>query len=180
MLRIIFTLLTCALLLLACACTRKAPLESANAPAPNAPPAAPMERPTPEHIVTASADAVALKAGASAAAQVRLAIAEGYHINANPASFAYLRETKVEVAPAGGVTVEKVDYPPPVTRQFRFEKLPLKVYEHEASIGVRLHAAANAPKGAQTLRARVQVQACDEEKCFPPTTIATDIPVQIN
>jgi uncharacterized protein len=130
--------------------------------------------------VNVSADAVTLKAGASGDAQVRLAIADGYHINANPATFSYLKETKVEVATTNGITAEKVEYPPPVTRQFRFEKQPLKVYEHAATIRLKLHAAANAPKGAQTLHAQVHIQACDEEKCFPPTMIATDIPVQIN
>ena len=84
------------------------------------------------------------------------------------------------MAPRQARTVEKIDYPAPVTRQFRFEKQPLKVYEREATIGVRLHAAANTPKGARVLHAQVQVQACDEEKCFPPTTIATDITVTIN
>ena len=174
------SLIACCLLLLCAACARNEPPVASNTPASNTPPLAPTERPTPEHIVTASADAVALKAGASADAQVHLRIAEGYHINANPASFSYLRATKVEVAAAQGITVEKVDYPAPVTRQFRFEKQPLKVYEREATIVVRLHAAANAPKGAQGLRAQVEVQACDEEKCFPPTTIATDISVTIN
>ncbi len=179
--RLISPLLACALLVLAGACARHAPPETANTAATNASaPAAPTERPTPEHIVTASADAVTLKAGARADAQVRLQIAEGYHINANPATFSYLRETKVEVAAADGLAVEATEYPPPVTRQFRFEKKPLKVYEHEAAIRLRLHAAANATQGAHTLRAQVQVQACDEEKCFPPTTLATDIPVTIN
>jgi DsbC/DsbD-like thiol-disulfide interchange protein len=109
-----------------------------------------------------------------------LTIAEGYHINANPATFPYLRETKVEVAPAQGIAIAKVDYPPPVTRQFRFEKQPLKVYEREAVIRLKLQAAANAAKGSQTLHAQVQVQPCDEEKCFPPTKIPADIPVTID
>lgn len=172
-------LLTCCLLLLCAACARREPPAAANMPAPADAPA-PVERPTPEHIVSASADAVTLKAGARADAQVRLVIAEGYHINANPATFPYLKETKVEAAPASGITVARVDYPPPVTRQFRFEKEPLKVYERDATIRLKLQAAADAPKGAQTLHAQVQVQPCDEEKCFPPTRIAADIPVTIN
>ena len=172
-------LLTCCVLLLCAACARREPPATANTSAPAAAPA-PAERPTPEHIVSARADAVALKTGASADAQVRLTIADGYHINANPATFSYLRATELVLTPAGGVTAGQPAYPQAVTKKFPFAPQPLAVYEHKATIRLPLRAGAAAPKGAQTLRAQVQVQPCDEEKCFPPTKIAADIPVTIN
>ena len=83
-------------------------------------------------------------------------------------------------APTEGVTAGKPAYPQALTRKFHFTPQPLAVYEREATIRLPLRVSANAPKGAQNLRVLVHVQACDEEKCFPPTTIETAIPVTIN
>ncbi|HEX8072199.1 MAG TPA: protein-disulfide reductase DsbD N-terminal domain-containing protein [Pyrinomonadaceae bacterium] len=157
-----------------------APAQTTNTPVAANTPAAPTEKPTPAQIVRAQADAVTVKAGASAEAQVRVRIEPGYHVNANPATFSYLHATELKVQPDAGLTPGKPAYPPAVQRTFQFEKRPLAVYEGEATIRLPLRAAANAPKGAHTLRAQVHVQACDEERCFPPTDIAADIPVTIN
>ena len=179
--RIIFCLTVC----LFSACAGSAPpradntgaLATTNAPT-NA--SAPAAGATPAQMVRASAPPLTMRAGGAAEAEVRLQIADGYHVNANPASFPYLKATEVELVPAAGVTAGKPVYPPPVTRKFHFAPQPLAVYEGEATIRLPLKARADAPKGAQNLRARVHVQACDEEKCFPPTTIETDIPVTIS
>jgi hypothetical protein len=141
--------------------------------------AAPTMTTTPEEIVRASADEVALKAGLIGEAHVHLQIAAGYHINANPATFSYLKATELELTPPAGFTVGRPMYPPAVNKKFKFAPQPLAVYEREATIKLPLRTSANAPKGAQTLHAQVQVQACDEEKCFPPTIIPADIVVTI-
>jgi len=175
--RQIFILLCCALLLFICAgCTRNAPTETANTAAP----ATPAAKPTPAQIVRASADAVTINAGGTTDARVRLQIADGYHVNANPASFSYLIATELQSTPAHGLNAGQPVYPAPVTKKFQFAPQPLAVYEHEALIKLPLRAAADAPKGVQSLPAQVRVQACDEEKCYPPTTVKTDIPVTIN
>jgi DsbC/DsbD-like thiol-disulfide interchange protein len=177
-----FTFLLFILLLFAAACSQEAPTgaptDTANTPATTT--AAPAANPTPAEIVSARADEVTLKAGASGEVHVRLQIADGYHINANPATFSYLKATELEFTPATGFTAGKPAYPQAVTKKFPFAPQPLAVYEHEATIKLPLRASANAPQGAQTLHAQVQVQACDQEKCFPPTRIAADIPVTIN
>ncbi len=170
--------LTICLLFTGIACTRNAPPAPASTPAP--PVAAPTVAPTPMPIVRVSADALTLKAGGSGAALVRVQIADGYHINANPATFSYLKATELEVTAAAGLTAGKPAYPPPVKKTFKFAPQPLAVYEHEATIRLPLRASAGVAQGARNLHARVQVQACDEEKCFPPTTVETDIPVTIN
>jgi thiol:disulfide interchange protein len=160
------------------ACTRNAPTEQANT-ATNATPT-PTAKATPKQIVQASAEPVTLKQGGTAEAQVRLQIAAGYHVNANPASFSYLKATEVEVGPAGGVAVKKPVYPVAVMKKFQFAPQPIAVYEHEAVIKLPLGAKGVTSPGAQTLPVRVHVQACDEETCYPPTTVETQIPVTIN
>jgi hypothetical protein len=120
-----------------------------------------------------------MKAGGSAEASVKLTIASGYHINANPPSFSYLKATEITVEPGDGLTPGAPVYPASVTRKFAFSKDSLSVYEGEATIKLPLKAASTAKPGAQTLKGKLRIQACDEEACYPPRTMETSIPVTI-
>ena len=140
----------------------------------------PAAKPTPAQIVRASADALTIKAGGAADASVRLTVADGYHINANPATFSYLKATELEVVPPAGLSAGKPVYPAPVLKKFQFAPQPLAVYEHEVTIKLPLRAAPNVPPGAQLIHVRAHVQACDEETCYPPTTVETDIQLTIS
>jgi hypothetical protein len=136
-------------------------------------------KPPPADVVKVSADGAELKAGGSGEAAVKLTIASGYHINANPASFSWLKPTVLEAESGEGVTPGKPVYPPSVTRKFSFSNDALAVYEGDATIKLPLSAAGGAKKGAHTLKGKVRVQACDDEACYPPTTIETSIPVTV-
>ena len=133
----------------------------------------------PADVVKASADAVEVKAGGSVEANVKITVANGYHVNANPASFNYLIATALQLQPGDGITADAPAYPASVTKKFKFSPQPLAVYEGEVSIKVKLSAESKAPKGEHTIGARVRVQPCDEESCYPPRTIETQIPVTI-
>ncbi len=133
----------------------------------------------PADVVRTDVPAVEIKAGGAAEATVKLTIASGYHINANPPSFSYLKATELTVEPGEGVTAGKPTYPSSVTRTFTFSKDPLAVYEGETAIKLPLTAAADAKKGARNLKGKLRVQACDDEKCFPPRTMETSIPVTV-
>ena len=133
----------------------------------------------PADVVRVETSNVEIKAGSSAEASVKLTIASGYHINANPPSFSYLKATELNVEPDKGITPGKPVYPSSVTRKFAFSKDPLAVYEGETAIKLPLSAAGDAQKGAQMLKGKLRIQACDEEACYPPRTIETSIPVTI-
>ena len=120
-----------------------------------------------------------MRAGETAEASVRLAIASGYHVNANPATEKFLIPTSLEVKPESGITVEKIVYPKPLTKKFPFAEVPLAVYEGDTRITMTVRAPRDAAPGQHTLGARLRVQPCDDEKCFPPTTVETSIPVTI-
>ena len=137
-------------------------------------------------VVKSSADVVKLveprisvAAGTSDNLLVPLAIEKGYHVNANPATFDYLIATEISADKVEGITVGKPVYPPPVTRKFQFAEKPLAVYEGDAQIKLPMQVAANAPKGKQSVALRVRVQACDEEKCFPPDTLQVQAAVDV-
>jgi hypothetical protein len=129
--------------------------------------------------VKASPQELTLAKGESGYVVVRLSIQNGYHINANPPSFPYLKATELELTPANGLSVDFVSYPDPLTRKFSFSPDPLKVYEGEALVKAMLKAAATAPTGTHNLSAKLRVQACDDQVCYPPGVIDLSVPVTI-
>jgi hypothetical protein len=157
---------------------KQAPQETAASSSNANQPAASTNSP-PADVVRASVPDVEIAAGGSAEASVRLAIADGYHINANPPSFAYLKATELEVEPGEGVTAGKPVYPASITKRFSFSEKPLAVYEGAAEIRLPLNAASTASKGARALRAKLRIQACDDQACYPPRVIETSIPVTV-
>ncbi|HEX8707586.1 MAG TPA: protein-disulfide reductase DsbD N-terminal domain-containing protein [Pyrinomonadaceae bacterium] len=173
-------LAACSLLLLLCAACSQNQTTANQAPVPpqgsNAPAAA--SKTPPADVVRVRVEDVRLKAGGSAEASVRLAIADGYHINGNPAS-KFQIATSVEVVPGDGITAGQPQYPPSVSKKFSFSDQPIAVYEGEPVIRLPLNAAATAQKGAHTLKAKLRIQACDDEVCFPPRNMETSIPVTI-
>lgn len=153
---------------------------AANAsPAPNANAATGAPKSPLEGIVRASAESVEVRAGGTTEAAVRLAITSGYHVNANPATERFLIPTSLEVKPEAGITVGKIVYPKPLTKKFSFAATPLAVYEGDARIALTVSAPRDAAPGQHALAARLRVQPCDDEKCYPPTTVETSIPVTI-
>lgn len=176
-----FLALTYGLLIVAfagCSKTEQANTNAANAPSSNnAAPPTEAKNP-PENIVTASAAEVQLAPNGTAEATVQINIASGYHINGNPAS-KYQIATKLDVEPGDGITADQPQYPPAMTKKFAFSAEPIAVYEGQATIKVSLKAAANAKKGAQTLRAKLLVQPCDNQACYRPRTIEASLPVAV-
>jgi thiol:disulfide interchange protein DsbD len=126
-------------------------------------------------VVKASAAPLEMPAGGEAFVSVKVEIKEGYHINANPPTFPYLKATEVSIEAGEGLTAGKPSYPASVTRAFEFAEKPLAVYEGATEIKLPLKAAATAAKGTRTLPLKLRVQACDEKACYPPGTL--DIPV---
>jgi DsbC/DsbD-like thiol-disulfide interchange protein len=160
---------------------------SGSQPAADAPPAAsspsvkfaPTPQPAPQ-VVTATAEEARAAAGGAGEAVVRLDIAEGWHVNANPPSDKFYIGTEVQAAAQGGVTPGKPVYPPALTKKFQFSDQPLAVYEGRAVVRVPLRADAAAEKGRRTLRARVRYQPCNDRECLQPRTIETDIPLTVS
>jgi hypothetical protein len=187
--KILASLLVCASLS-AASCTGgpqgEAQAPTSPTPSPSASPAsaakpaasgnAPAQQPQP---VTAGAEEARLKAGGAGEAVVRLDIADGYHVNANPPSDKFYIGTELTVAGLEGVKPGKPAYPAALNKKFQFSDKPLAVYEGRTQIRLPLRADASAAKGAHTLPAKVRVQPCNDQACLPPRTIEVGIPVRI-
>ena len=172
----------CLLLLLvacaACAGDGKAPAGATNTSSNQNTNAAEVKTP-PADIVRAEAGGVEIAAGGEGVVSVQLTIAGGYHISANPATLSYQIATQITVEPRDGITVGQPVYPPSVMKKFSFEPQPFAVYEDSAVITLPLRVEAGVARGVHTLRAKLRVQACDDQACYPPQTINTTIPVTV-
>jgi hypothetical protein len=164
------------LLFVATACSKSAP----NSASESATPASPAsQRITSESVVKAAAQPVEIPAGGSAEAVVRLTIQGGYHVNANPPTYPYLKETALEVSSSDGVSVAFITYPKALDKKFPFAEKPLAVYEGETDLKATLKADPKAKKGERSIPARLRIQACDDQVCYPPGTLELAIPANI-
>ncbi len=137
------------------------------------------QRITSESVVKVSAEPVAIAIGGSTDAVVRLTIRSGYHVNANPPTYSYLKPTQLDVTASNGISATSVSYPSPLTKKFAFADKPLAVYEGETEIKATMKADTTASKGEHSVAAQLRVQACDDQVCYPPGQIELRIPVTV-
>ncbi len=130
-------------------------------------------------VVEATPQEATLAAGESGELVVPIKIANGYHVNANPPSFSYLKATELQIPTANGVSVEFITYPDPLMKKFSFSDKELAVYEGEAVLKARLKADKSAQTGKHNLSAQLRVQACDDKVCYAPGVIDLLVPVTI-
>jgi thioredoxin:protein disulfide reductase len=130
-------------------------------------------------VVEAKPEELTLAKGESGYAIVRLQIRDGYHINANPPTYPYLKATELELTPANGISVDFVSYPDPLTKKFEFAEEPLKVYEGETIVKAMLKAGPAAETGRHNLYGKLRVQACDDTVCYAPGVMDVSVPVSV-
>jgi thiol:disulfide interchange protein DsbD len=92
----------------------------------------------------------------------------GWHLNANDPDRPYLIPTTLEIDPPSGTTVESIRYPEAVVRNLAFATgAPLRLYEGTFALRVRFSGPV-----PRRFEARLGYQACNEETCLPPRTLA--------
>lgn len=118
-------------------------------------------------------------AGSTFKAAVVLHIEEGWHVNSHTPTYDYLIGTTLELPQREGVIVTDVRYPNGVSLKFGFADDSLSVYEKSPTIFFTVKVSENMPAGRDTLRAKVEVQACNDQVCIAPATIDVLIPMEI-
>ena len=104
-------------------------------------------------------------------------IAEGWHINANPAGEGLIG-TEVLLPDAPTVAFGEVVYP-------RGDVLDIAsigvapVYHDTITIGIQAELLQNAPIQPMTLALQLQYQACNDEQCLLPETLPVTIPLDV-
>ena len=130
-------------------------------------------------VVKVTAQETVIQKGATSEVRVQLTIEPGYHINANPPTYSYLRATALEIPDEQGLSASSITYPKAITKKFAFAEQELAVYEGEVVIKVQLKPNKATKPGEQKIGARLRVQACDDQVCYPPGVIDFGIPVNV-
>ncbi|HVP39924.1 MAG TPA: protein-disulfide reductase DsbD domain-containing protein [Candidatus Saccharimonadales bacterium] len=149
------------------------------APAAGAPQAGGPGSPGPQTVSVAPVAAVHLAPRGAAEARVSVTVAEGFHIQANPAAADYLIATRLAVKASPGIKAGKPVYPKGKPYQLQGSDDKMSIYDGTFEIVVPLRAAAVAPPGERTLRATLRFQACDDRACYAPVSVPVEIPIQV-
>lgn len=107
---------------------------------------------------------------------LRLNIAEGWHMNANPASQDNLIPTTVTVDADTSVEIVDVAYPKGRTAHFEFSDESLNVYEGNFMIPLKLRLKSNRKKSTP-ITLKLTYQPCNETECLLPETL--NVPLQL-
>ena len=161
-------------------CSRNNGISSGTGGFPPSSSATPTEVSNSAQVVRVTVALTEIVRGGSADAVVQLSISPGYHVNANPATYPYLIATEIIPQREEAITTDKPKYPAAKARKFEFADEALAVYEGDLEIKLPLKIGVEkVAAGERSLPIAVRVQACDNEKCFPPATLAATIPVEV-
>lgn len=123
-----------------------------------------------------SVDKVAV--GSTFKVAVILKIAEGWHINSHTPTYDYLVATTLEPVQRQGVIVTDIRYPEEEKTKFGFAEDSLSVYQGSPTIFFTVKLSDKFSIGKDTLRAKVEVQSCNNQVCLAPATLHVIIPLE--
>jgi len=124
-------------------------------------------------------DRTAYAPGESFVLLARFQIDQGWHVNANPASFDYLIPTQLELDLPQGWPQARVEYPAGEMRTFAFADTRLSVYEGTIVVQARSAVPAGTPEGVITIPVTATYQACDNQRCLPPVSKTLDVQLRV-
>lgn len=124
-------------------------------------------------------EAVELAPGNDAIARIRVEVKPGYHVQANPVLDDALIPISLTIEPSGGVDVDAPRYPAAKRMRLRGAEDELVVLDGFFSIEVPMRISRGARPGSNLLAGKLRYQACDDERCLFPRTLAVQIPVRI-
>ena len=109
---------------------------------------------------------------------LQLNIAEGWHMNANPAGQDNLIPTTITVNTDTPFEILDVAYPKGRSTRFEFSNEPLNVYEEGLTIPLQLKQKPNMkPDKDVSITLQLTYQLCNETECLLPQTL--DIPLEV-
>jgi len=136
--------------------------------------------PAPEARVSVGAVAATeLPAGLSATVIVPVTIADGYHVQANPAARPFLVPLELTIAAAADLEVGAPGYPPGRAHRLAGSDEDLATYEGTIRITLPITARGDLAPGERTLEGGLRYQACDERRCYAPATVPIAIPIAV-
>ncbi len=125
-----------------------------------------------------NAAAVVVSPGACAVVDLKVAVAEGYHVQANPPSLEFLVPLTLSFRKQQGLRAVSVAYPQ--GEPYHLEGFgELDTYGGIFSLRVGVEADLTSQPGDSVLRGRLRYQACDHRSCLFPAAIPVALPVRV-
>ncbi len=128
----------------------------------------------PKQTVVYVAEAHDVPAGKQSVVELHFKVLDGYHVNSHTPKSEFLIPTTLEAKAAEGVKAGVPVYAP--GREFSFAFSPeekLDVYTGDFMVKLPVTSA----WGAHTIAGSLRYQACDKAACYPPKTLAVEIPL---
>lgn len=111
---------------------------------------------------------------------VRVTVAPGHHIQANPASSEFLVPMELSFDTACGLSVVSVAYPEASRYRLEGADEDLLTCHGTVVVTVRIAVAASAPPGECKLPGTLSYQACTSRMCLFPASVPVVIPVEVH
>nr|MBA3891912.1 DUF255 domain-containing protein [Gemmatimonadaceae bacterium] len=146
------------------------------------PGAAPAPLDSSAHVkITADVERATIRPGETFTVRITLDVADGWHVNANPASAEFLIATTADVRSELPIEAERIDYPAPKRLRAAYSESEIDVYEGRVEIVATCRLAEPVEDGVSkgVIRALVAFQACDEQSCLRSAEKIVEIPVEV-
>lgn len=113
---------------------------------------------------------VTVPAGGDTVVSVPVVVAEGFHVQANPASNEFLVPLELDLALVGpdSLVTWETGYPDPELWPLEGTDEEYLTYHGEFPVQVKVTASAAAAPGERIFEGVLRYQACDERRCFAP------------
>lgn len=122
---------------------------------------------------------VELHPGETVQLSLRFEIAEGHHIQANPAAQKNLVPASIELAAPPAFQVGQPMYPPGHVFDLEGSDLSLSTYDSGLTITVPISALAGTTSGDHQIGGWFSYQACNRHSCLRPDRLAVAITVRV-
>jgi hypothetical protein len=119
---------------------------------------------------------VAMRPGQETLAVVSITVAEGYHVQANPASDEFLVPLTLELDPIEGFVFGTPEYPAGVA--YRLEGTDSDLMTYEGTFAVKIPIT-TAMSGTFGMKGSVNFQACDSKRCLMPSSVPVEFKVVV-
>lgn len=122
-------------------------------------------------------DASAVRRGGKVNMMVVINLPHGLHVNSHEPKDEWLIPTTLSLKLPNWLKVERVHYPPAKVLRTSFGEL--LVYDGKFAIVATLCASPDAPIGKHRVIAHLRYQACDEHRCYPPSSLQLPIAITV-
>ena len=124
-------------------------------------------------------ETLTVAAGVASEAEIRITVAKGYHVQANPAADEFLIPLTLAFDSHDDLEVGDIRYPPGEPYRLQGADEDLSVYGGTFAVPVSIRVSAAAREGAVAARGRLRYQACDDRLCLAPATLTFDLTARV-